>query len=244
MISQPTGQAQGPYEAAFLPRLQMSLRKADEPVTEPVSKFGGQPVWLEAPTWPVDPQTGEPLVFIGQFRVPGDEVRLAYLFLEEDDRVMGMHPTSGEAVVLIQPDGRVPSFAVIGPRGTRGRSLWRWGHDETEAPVEWLVDLDPTPPETDAAANHHSAWWNYMRHEGPEVDLPSGDEPKDFLGGTAVLPNGRAWGLDDDSWLFLCQFADRGEDAEDPFFLNFGYGSGFVFISCDHREGRSLADCS
>lgn len=49
VISRPTGQAQGPYEAAFLPRLQMSLRKADEPVTEPVSKFGGQPVWLEAP---------------------------------------------------------------------------------------------------------------------------------------------------------------------------------------------------
>ncbi|MER6851312.1 MULTISPECIES: hypothetical protein [Streptomyces] len=42
--------------------------------------------------------------------------------------------------------------------------------------------------------------------QGPEVGLPSGDEPEDFLGGTAVLPNGHAWGLDDDSWLFLCQF--------------------------------------
>ncbi|WP_225631414.1 hypothetical protein [Streptomyces solaniscabiei] len=56
----------------------------------------------------MDPQAREPLVFIGRFRVPGDKVRLAYLFLVEDDVVMGMHPTSGEAVVLIQPDGRVP----------------------------------------------------------------------------------------------------------------------------------------
>ncbi|MFB7374196.1 hypothetical protein ACFC0D_30610 [Streptomyces sp. NPDC056222] len=73
--------------------------------------------------------------------------------------------------------------------------------------------------------------------------LGSGLLGVDFLGGTAVLPNGHAWGLDDDSWQFLCQFADRGKDAEDPFFLNFGYGSGFVFISSDHREGRFLADC-
>lgn len=144
----------------------------------------------------------EPLVFIGQFRVPGDKVRLAYLFLKEDDRVMDTDPTSGEAVVLIQPDGMVPSFAVIGPRGTRGRSLWRWGHDETEIPVERLVDLAPAPPEMDTAANQHAAWWSYMRGEGPEVDLPSSNEPEDFLGGTPVLPNGRAWDLDDDPWLF------------------------------------------
>jgi hypothetical protein len=67
--------------------------------------------------------------------------------------------------------------------------------------------------------------------------------PEEFLGGTAVLPNGHVRGLDDDSWLFLCQFPDRGEEPGDgPFFLNFGYGSGFIFISPDHREGRFLAD--
>ncbi|PKT70951.1 hypothetical protein CW362_21740 [Streptomyces populi] len=246
MFSRPTGQATGPYDAAFLPRLAMSFRAVTEPVTEPVTKFGGRPVWLEEPTWPLDPSTGEPLVFIGQFRVPGEELRLAYLFLAEDDRVMGMDPTSGEAVVLVQPGGRVPSFAVIGPPGTQGRSLWRWGADETEIPVELSVDLTPMPPELDAEANHHAAWWRYMRHEGPEVRLPSGDEPEDFMGGTAVLPNGRAWGVEDDSWQFLCQFADRGEetDSGDPFFLNFGYGSGFVFMSSDHREGRFLGDCT
>ncbi|MGW7106499.1 hypothetical protein ACWGHU_10085 [Streptomyces xanthophaeus] len=89
MISESTGQAAGPYDAAFLPRLRMSFRVAREPVTEPVSKFGGRPVWLDGPAWPVHPRSGEPLVFIGQFRVPGDEVRLAYLFLHEEDMDMG-----------------------------------------------------------------------------------------------------------------------------------------------------------
>lgn len=56
-----------------------------------------------------------------------------------------------------------------------------------------------------------------------------------------MLPNGQVWDVDD-PWRFLCQLADRGEeaDSDDSFFLNFGYGSGFIFISSDHREGRFL----
>lgn len=44
MLSEPTGRAAGPYDAAFLPRLRMAFRAARQPITEPVSKFGGQPV--------------------------------------------------------------------------------------------------------------------------------------------------------------------------------------------------------
>ncbi|MFP3987142.1 hypothetical protein U9R90_06490 [Streptomyces sp. E11-3] len=245
MIARPTAHAGGPYDAASLPRLQMSFRAVGEPVREPASKFGGQPVWLEEPMWPVHPDTGKPLVFVGQFRVPGDEVRLAYLFLHEEDRDMASEPETGDAVVIIQPEGRVPSFAVVGPPGTQGRSLWRWGADETEIPVEWLVDLSPVPGDLDAEADRHAEWARFMRGEGPEVDFPEGDGPADFLGGTAIYPNLRARGVDR-PWQFLCQFEDRGEEADlgDPFFLNFGYGSGFIFVSPDRREGRFFSDCS
>ncbi|MFB6562894.1 hypothetical protein ACFCYH_29045 [Streptomyces sp. NPDC056400] len=244
MNSVPTGRAAGPYDAAFLPRLRMSFRAAREPVTEPVSKFGGQPVWLDGPAWPVHPRTSEPLVFVGQFRVPGDEVRLAYLFLHEEGMDMGgAAPEDGEAVVLVQPGGRIPSFVSVGPPGTRGRTLWRWGPDDTEVPVEWLTDLAPLPPELDEAANRAAAFARWLRGEGPEVEFPEEEGPEDFQGGEAVYPNHRAFGIDA-SWRFLCQFQDRGEDAADPFFLNFGYGSGFLFLSSDHLEGRFLSDCS
>ncbi|MFJ9765121.1 hypothetical protein ACIRUY_15005 [Streptomyces erythrochromogenes] len=246
MISEPTGRAAGPYDAAFLPRLRMSFRAAPEPVTEPVSKFGGQPVWLDAPAWPVHPSTGEPLVFIGQFRIPGDEVRLAYLFLSEEDMVMGGDtPEDGEAVVLVQPDGRIPDFASIGSPGTQGRTLWRWGPDHTEVPVEWLTDLTPMPPELDEAANQAAACFRPRQDKGPRAEFPERAWPKDFLGGEAIYPNYQARGIDN-SWLFLCQFEDRGEEEgeEDPFFLNFGYGSGFLFLSPDHLEGRFMWDCS
>ncbi|MEU6934908.1 hypothetical protein AB0A05_38140 [Streptomyces sp. NPDC046374] len=244
MISKPTRNAAGPYDAAFLPRLRMSFRAAPGPVTEPVSKFGGQPVWLEGPAWPVHPPTGEPLVFIGQFRVPGNEVRLAYLFLHEEGMDMGGNTDEdGEAVVLVQPGGRIPSFASIGPPGTVGRTLWRWGPDGTEVPVEWLTDLTPMPPALDEAANQAAACSRHLRGEGPQVESPQEDWPQDFLGGEPVYPNHQAFGIDA-SWLFLCQFEDRGEAEDDPFFLNFGYGSGFLFLSSDHLEGRFMWDCS
>jgi hypothetical protein len=31
-----------------------------------VTKFGGQPVWLEAPQWPIGRANGKPMEFIGQ----------------------------------------------------------------------------------------------------------------------------------------------------------------------------------
>ncbi|MFJ9642254.1 hypothetical protein [Streptomyces sp. NPDC101206] len=65
----------------------MTLRPAAAPVTAPVAKPGGTPVWLGEPCWPVSPSTGEPLDLIGQFPVPGepgDTPRLAYLFLAYD----------------------------------------------------------------------------------------------------------------------------------------------------------------
>jgi HEAT repeat protein len=66
-----------------VPRWSLELRRADLPVSEPVTKFGGQPVWLEAPTWPIAADGG-PMTFMAQFRVPGED-GLAYLFIDPSD---------------------------------------------------------------------------------------------------------------------------------------------------------------
>ncbi|WP_371501966.1 hypothetical protein OG871_33550 [Kitasatospora sp. NBC_00374] len=243
MIARPTGQAEGPHDAAFLPRQQMILTAAEQPIAEPVAKFGGQPVWLSEPAWPVDPTSGEPLVFIGQFPIPGPELRLAYLFLHEEGVIMGgVHPEAGDAVLLVQPDGRIPHFAVIGPPGTRGRTLWRWGPDDTEIPVEWRVDLQPVPPEIDRSIDEMAAYQRGMRGDGPDVELPGGEDLHDYLGGTACYPNDEA--RVDSPWRFLFKISDAGEGEDDPYFLNFGYGYGFAFVSPDHREGRFFWECS
>ncbi|MET9057551.1 hypothetical protein ABZX99_06990 [Streptomyces antibioticus] len=109
------------------PRVEMTFHAVDEPITEPVAKLGGDPIWLGEACWPVHPSTGEPLDFIRQFPVPvdpGEEPRMAYLFLFYDDyKTGGMDPEDGEAVLLIQPGGRIAAFTVIGPAGTKEHPL-------------------------------------------------------------------------------------------------------------------------
>ncbi|MFF4816335.1 hypothetical protein ACFY2K_17280 [Kitasatospora sp. NPDC001309] len=233
----PTGTAAGPYDAAFLPRLALSARPAERPITEPVAKLGGEPCWLAEPTWPLAPGTGEPLVFIGQFPVPGDELRLAYLFLEEDALIMGgQDPEHGDGVLLVQPGGRIPSFAVIGPPGTRGRTLWRDDPDtDRTVPVEFHLDLLPLSAELDRSMDQRAAFQRYLRHEGPEAPVPDGDHVRDHLGGLPSFPNGRA--RVPAPWQFLFALSDAPDDG-DPYFLNFGYGVGSGFLSPDGLEGR------
>ncbi|MGP4048376.1 hypothetical protein [Streptomyces sp. 2A115] len=125
-LPRPVEEAQGPYDAGYLPRLEMAFHAVEEPITEPIAKLGGDPVWLGEPCWPVHPSTGEPLDFIGQFPVPedpGEERHMGYLFLSYNDyETGGMDPEDGEAVLLVQPGGRIPAFATIGPAGTKGRT--------------------------------------------------------------------------------------------------------------------------
>jgi len=238
MIARPTGQAEGPYDAAFLPRQQMVLRAADRPISDPVAKLGGEPGWLAEPTWPVHPVTGDPLVFIGQFPIPGPEFRLAYLFIHEEDLDMGgLDAEFGDAVLLVQPDGRIPPFAAVGPPGTHGRSLWRWGPDDSEIPVEWHIDLQQAPPEIERSINEMAAWQRGMRGDGPDVELPAVEDLHDYLGGLACYPNNYA--RVDPPWQFLFKIRDAGEGDGDPYFLNYGY----AFVSPDHREGRFFWEC-
>jgi hypothetical protein len=88
-------------------RQNLTFVEASEPITEPVTKFGGQPVWLTEPMWPLSASTGRPMRFIGQIRLPGEEIRLGYLFMTEDDPseyVDGtFDPTGGENAFFAQP---------------------------------------------------------------------------------------------------------------------------------------------
>ena len=42
----------------------MSYHESPTPITNLVTKFGGQPVWLEEPQWPISRSYGEPMQFI------------------------------------------------------------------------------------------------------------------------------------------------------------------------------------
>ncbi|WP_017536723.1 YwqG family protein [Nocardiopsis halophila] len=95
--------------------------KAETPILEPVTKLGGQPVWLEEPTWPLSAKTGNPMRFIGQIALPGDRPRLAYLFMTEDEDAWLIERTwetdAGENAFFAQP-GRPASLYDVRPLST------------------------------------------------------------------------------------------------------------------------------
>ncbi|MFF3446787.1 hypothetical protein ACFYXJ_06560 [Streptomyces sp. NPDC002667] len=71
---------------------------------------------------------------------------MAYLFLSYDEyETGGADPEDGEAVLLIQPGSRVAKFATIGPAGTKGRSLWRFGPEEAHVSVQFRSQTAAVP---------------------------------------------------------------------------------------------------
>jgi uncharacterized protein YwqG len=165
-----------------------------EPVGEviavPVTKLGGQPVWLQAPQWPLSRALGEPMTFIGQFRVDvGGDVRMAYVFMTDSDEYVDgtWEPEGGENAVIVQPDGKVPAFVEVrdvseGPCRPEGDHL---PADDQAAAVEGADDQDDEGP------------WQFL-----------GGEPQWLQGDETPGPGWRLLGQLDDALGY--NFGDAG----------------------------------
>ncbi|PRY32668.1 hypothetical protein [Umezawaea tangerina] len=129
------------------------------PITDPVTKFGGQPVWLDTPTWPLSRELGTQMRFLGQIALPGE--RLVYLFMTEDEEYVDdtWEPEGGENACLVQP-GPVPSFLRVSDQAT----------GPTYGP-DFAVDLMPTRGETGSADNLVGGYPEWVQNN----DWPEGD---------------------------------------------------------------------
>ncbi|MEU4508837.1 hypothetical protein AB0G05_05020 [Nonomuraea wenchangensis] len=94
------------------PPYRLLVSAAKEPIREHVTKFGGAPVWVNEPQWPLSLRLERPMTFIGQFRLPGPELRMAYLFMTDDDIACTFESEAGENALIVQP-GRVPPFVEV-----------------------------------------------------------------------------------------------------------------------------------
>jgi hypothetical protein len=124
-------------------RRSVRFEPAPEPSGIPVTKLGGRPEWLRTAQWPLSASLGEPMTFIGQFRLETDgEMRMAYLFMTDGDAYVDgtWEPEAGENAVIVQPDGRVPPFVTVQDLHT-GPS---WPTDD-HLPVAEQVDDDDEP---------------------------------------------------------------------------------------------------
>src|SRR5690606_30872419 len=76
----PTADGDGGPEAT-VPAWALDWAEGDP--AHPGTRFGGQPTWLEAPTWPLTP-AGTPMAFWAQLQPPGAQW-MAYVFIAHTD---------------------------------------------------------------------------------------------------------------------------------------------------------------
>jgi hypothetical protein len=225
----------------------ITFHEVQEPILEPVTKFGGQPVWLEDPVWPVSRETGKPMQFICQValypeffgHLPG---QMAYLFMTGDPEGQAetWDPDAGENAVVIQPG----SYEGLHTAQATGPSLYRieTGQGQgREIPCEYSASLEPGEDPSMGEVEAEEGRWEDLEDSAVDQAADALREKLDGnkIGGTPWFIQGTEYPSDDRVWLPLLQIT-----PDVPFWINLGdAGSGYGFISEDGTVGKFLWQC-
>jgi uncharacterized protein YwqG len=204
-----------------------------EPITERITKFGGQPVWLTKATWPISKKTGKPMQFIGQIKIdkaqlPEGVEKMAYIFMTDvkDEFVDGTYlAEGGENAVIVQP-GTIPSFVKIINSET-GPSL------EQEFTVNLIPLIEPFKTYSE---------FELLINALPEEIQEQFRYPyaKTKIGGTPIYIQGEET-PPGEGWEFLLQINSR----DVPFHIDLGdVGKAYIYLNNALNEGRMLWQCS
>ncbi len=245
-------------------RASIEFVEVSAPITEAVTKFGGQPVWLTYPQWPISRSTGRPMQFIGQIALypdlfsmdagqlslfPDEVVsvhgHMAYLFITDvatngEDAGATWEPDGGENAVIVQPGDVLTPVQNIAD----GPSLYRMvpqAHSQTlvPEPCEYAVRLTRCiDPEFIACGSiEQQLQWNAQEENARReyYNLLTGNK----IGGTPNFLQSDEFPGDDYHTLLLQL------ESSAPFFVNFGdFGIGYAFLSSDRRSGKFLWQCT
>jgi hypothetical protein len=216
--------------------------EADAPITDPVTKFGGQPVWLERPEWPLSKDLVRQMQFVCQIALDPDIFgvspgRMAYLFItgeSEDEWVDGTYdPDGDENSVIVQP-GSTNAAETVAER--EGPSLYTFVDGrgwEGTVPCEYSVNLEPGE-DPDYVGEHERVEWS-------EADFDAYENPLDGnkVAGTPGFIQADEF-PEAGPWRLLLQL----DSMTVPFLVNFGdAGIGYAYISEDGRRGKFLWQC-
>lgn len=212
---------------------------SDTSIPGPVTKFHGEPHWLEKPQWPLSRSAGTPMEFIGQIAladVPSlpatlrSSGRMAYLFITDpEEEASTWAAEDGENAVIIQPEGD-PTIVPVNGQATNGTD----GCPEFGVRLTLREEPEFTDPESglsgvtgsDIYSEEENATWELLR--------------PDKLGGVPCFIQYVEYPESIGPWLPLLQLHDYNEHFSPA---NFGSGTAWVFISADGRRGRLLWQC-
>ncbi|MGW5002446.1 hypothetical protein ACWEP8_32805 [Streptomyces hydrogenans] len=214
------------------------LSTSGRPISTPTTKFGGQPVWLAGPQWPISTAWDRPMRFVCQIELgpilgAAGRGKMAYVFVTHGDHGEDffdpdiIDPEGGENAVIVQPGGY-----YAGPVRPLASGPGLYGHDGAE--VEFTVGLRPVDEP------------GSMTDEKPKA-LPPTDRDRyaeridgNKIGGTPLFFQGEEW-PDGGPWRLLLQLDSNWV----PFHLNLGASPrAFAFVSEDGLQGRLLVQDS
>lgn len=200
----------------------LQFKVAEKPITSIQTKFGGQPVWLEAPQWPQDSR-GKPLHFVGQIAIdshlfPDAQGKIAYLFISQDEEAMTWDPDSGDNAVIIQPG--IPRSHVKVDSNSEGPSLLTKEYEVEGRLKEESYQVMPDFLDEDAYKEY------FKQLSGNKV------------GGTPLFVQGDEYPKGFEKLLLQL------DSKKLPFEINFGdSGTGYLFINTNGTQGKFLWQC-
>ena len=216
----------------------LSAEPAAASIMEPISKLGGQTVWLDEPQWPLSRATGKPMNFVGQFVLYPEifgplEARMAYIFMYDDEPFVNgtWLPDGGENAVILQPGAWTePAIArATGP--TLYHAARRPDGAIEQVPVEYALRVTPGEDPERLDENEfraRGAWDEYCEHV---------NESK-IGGAPAFLQNPEYPGPGE--WKLLAQLGSTLFGYN----INFGVsGVGYAFLNENGDSAKFLWQC-
>lgn len=225
-------------------RKSLKFITSDSPIGDAITKFGGQPNWLDTPQWPISSELNSPMRFICQIKLtdelfPGCSGKMAYIFMSDSEEYVDgtWEPDGGENAIIVQPNGE--SSVEIRNINT-GPTLQAYidviGKDRRQPiDIELSVELSHSEdPEFIPEAKRYKL-------ADEEVETYSSSLEGSKIGGTPGFMQGDEYPGERENWMFLMQL----DSCDVPFFVNFGdAGIAYAFINTEGTIGKFLWQCA
>jgi uncharacterized protein YwqG len=220
----------------------LNLKETAVPLTEHCTKFGGHPVWLTDPQWPLSKTIGAPMQFICQIRLEEElfgqtSAKMAYIFIDSSPKSASYDAFMGDNAIILQPgkclvsveslnSGPTISKRVKGPR----KFLF---HTTLQVPCEYEVSYEYSDePELKAL----DRLWDEDEMAADAI-ITTADRTK--LGGTPIFVQDKELPISD-PWHLLLQL----NTCDVPFYLRLGDGGViYAFVNSGGTEARMLWQC-
>ncbi|HAS42583.1 MAG TPA: hypothetical protein DCS93_19035 [Microscillaceae bacterium] len=223
--------------------------ESSSPITEPISKFGGQPVWINTPHWPLDPYSSEPMLFMGQIALKNDifptsDGLVAYIFFGA-----ALEPVTGSALAIVLQNPQDDFFnthsnpEIKFTSEATGPTIYEFNEEDEMVSKEYLLSFQNLKEEESVPFEE--------RYTQGELDIEVGynfSKPElagNKIGGQPIYVERRTPPdcFTSDDWHILLQLAPKQGYIDGygtnfyPFHMElYGFSIVQIFVSKDYKQ--------